>query len=72
MVKRTNKEIRKALLEALKDKKPHSYGELERKVNTNWRTIRDHVEYMELFDATEMVDNKVRITDFGLKKMKKL
>ena len=72
MAKRTNKEVRKAIFEALKDKKKHSYGELERKVNTNWKTIRDHIEYMELFGAIEIVERKVIITDFGLKVMKKI
>jgi len=72
MVKRTNREVRSAIFEALKDNKKHSYGELERKVNTNWRTIRDHVENMKLFGAVEIIDNKVKITAFGLKVMKKL
>jgi len=72
MAKRTNKEVRKAIFKALKDRKTHSYGELERKVNTNWKTIRDHIEYMELFDAVEIVDGKVKITGFGMKVMKKI
>lgn len=72
MVKRTNKEIRKAIFEILKDKNLHSYGDLERKVNTNWRTVRDHIEYMELFDAVEFIEGKVKITDFGLNVIKKL
>jgi len=72
MIKRTNKEIRKDIFEAVKDGKEHSYGELERKVNTNWRTIRDHIEYMELFGAVEIVNGKVKITDFGRKILKKL
>jgi len=71
MVKRTNKEVRNAIFEALKDNKAHSYGSLERKVNTNWRTIRDHTEYMELFGAVGIVNDKVKITAFGLKVMKK-
>jgi len=72
MTKRTNKEVRKAIFKILSDKKLHSYGDLERKVNTNWKTIRDHIEYMELFDAVEIIDNKVKITDYGLKVTKKL
>jgi hypothetical protein len=42
-MKRTNKEVRKAIFEALADGKEHSYGDLERKVNTNWKTIRDQI-----------------------------
>ena len=72
MTKRTNKEVRKAVFKILSDKKEHSYGDLERKVNTNWKTIRDHIEYMKLFGAVEMIDSKIRLTDFGLKIFKKL
>jgi len=72
MVKRTNKEVRKAIFKILCDGKEHSYGDLERKVNTNWKTIRDHIEYMKLFGAIELIKGKVKITDFGLKTSKKL
>lgn len=72
MTKRTNKKIRKVIFKILSDKKEHSYGYLERKVNTNWKTIRDHIEYMELFEAVEMTDNKIKLTNFGLKIFKKL
>ena len=71
MTKRTNKEVRKAIFNTLKDKKLHSYGDLERKVNTNWKTIRDHIEYMLLFEAVELIEGKIKITSFGLKVMKK-
>jgi len=72
VVKRTNKQIRRALLSVLNDKKTHSFGSLERKVNTNWRTIRDHVETMKLFGAIEVIDGKIKITDFGVKIFKKI
>ena len=42
MTKRKREEVRKAILKALSDGKQHSYGDLERKANTNWITVRDH------------------------------
>lgn len=72
MVKRTNKEIRNAIFKALSDNREHSFGDLERKVNTNWKTIRDHIEYMELFGAVEIIGTRIKITEFGIKIMKEL
>ena len=60
-MKRTRKEVRNAILKALSDGKPHSYGDLERVVNTNWQTIRDHVDDLIFFKVVEMVDGKVKI-----------
>lgn len=71
-MKRTHKEVRKAILEALRDNKEHVYGYLERKANTNWQTVRDHCEYLELFGAIEIKDKKVKITKKGLEVLKKL
>jgi len=72
-MKRTYKEVAKKILEVLSDNAEHSYGYLESKVNTNWQTIRDHTEYMELFGAvTISKENRVKITGFGLKILKKL
>ena len=51
MPKRTTKEVRKAVLEALKDGKPHSLGDLERKTGSNWISIRNHVDDLLLFSA---------------------
>ena len=72
-MKRTFKEVRKAILEVLSDCKEHAYGDLERKANTNWQTIRDHCEDLELFDAVMITDeNKVKITKQGLILLKKI
>lgn len=71
MVKRTNREIRNAIFNVLSDNREHSFGDLERKVNTNWKTVRDHIEYMELFGAVEMVGTRVKITEFGVKVFEK-
>ena len=51
MVKRTSKEVRTAILEVLKDGKPHSLGDLERKTGSNWKSIRNHVDDLVLFKA---------------------
>ena len=72
MTKRTHKEIKKAILEALDDGKPHSYGHLERKVNTNWKTIRDHCDDLILFEAARPYNGKIIITKIGRDAAKKI
>ncbi len=71
-MKRTHKEIRKAILEILKDTKSNSYGSLERKVNTNWITIRDHVEDLILFGMAGFEDGKIIITETGRELLERL
>lgn len=70
-MKRTRKEVRKAILEALRDGKYHSYGNLERKANTNWQTIRDHCEDLELFECIRISKEGVKITKKGLELLEK-
>ena len=72
MSKRTFPEIRKAILKALNDDTEHSYGDLERKVNTNWKTIRMHCKDLELFKAVTIKDDKVKITKEGKDILKRL
>ena len=61
MSKRTFREIRNKVLEELKKVKECSFGYLERKVNTNWQTIRDHVENLEFFGAVEISkENRIK------------
>jgi predicted transcriptional regulator len=72
-MKRKHKEVRKAILNALSDNKEHAYGDLERKANTNWQTIRDHCKDLELFGAVVInEDNRVKITKQGLILLKKI
>ena len=71
-MKRTRKEVRKAILKTLRDSKFHSYGNLERKANTNWQTIRDHIEDLELFECVNISHNGVKITKRGLELLRKL
>ena len=62
MVKRTYKEIMLVILKTLSDGKEHSYGNLERKVNTNWRTIRDHCEILEMLGKIKVTkEGKIRL-----------
>lgn len=72
-MKRTHKQVKKAILGVLKDEKEHSYGEIERKANTNWKTVRQHCEDLELFGAiTISKENRMKITPFGVKILEKL
>ena len=72
MGKRTFQEVRKTILEVLSDGKSHSYGELERKVDTNWKTIRNHCQDLELFDFIKISNTGVTITKKGLDFLKKI
>ena len=71
-MKRTFKEVRKAILQVLSDNKEHVYGNLERKVNTNWQTIREHCDDLKLFEAVTIEENKVKITKKGLELLNKI
>ncbi len=73
MAKRTHREVTRAILNALKDSEEHSFGEIERKANTNWHTVRDHCEELEIFGAVEITKaGRVKITKFGLSILKKI
>lgn len=73
MAKRTARETRKAILKALSDGKEHAYGDIERKANTNWESVRNHCDELLLFNAvTISKENKVKITKQGLELLKKL
>ncbi len=72
-MKRTIKEVIKAILRSLRDGKEHSYGYIERKANTNWQTVRNHCEILELFEViTISKEDKIKITEQGLKILRKL
>ena len=73
MSKRSFKEVRKEILKVLSDEKEHSYGEIERKANTNWQTVRTHCEDLKLFGLVNIAkENKVRITKQGVEFLKKI
>lgn len=72
MAKRTHKEVMLAILKVLSDGKEHSYGNLERKVNTNWESIRNHCEILEMFEGVRISkENRVMIEDKGKNLLKK-
>lgn len=73
MAKRTFQQVRKAILEALSDGKERSYGYLERKVNTNWSTVRNHCNDLQLLSMVLFSkEGKVKITKAGLKFLRKI
>ena len=61
MAKRSSLEIKKEIIKVLNDGKEHSYGELERRVNTNWQTIRDQCKELEYFNKITIINNKVNL-----------
>jgi len=72
-MKRTHKEVKKIILEVLNDSKEHSYGDIERKANTNWKTVRDHCEDLRLVDAIQITkEDRVKITSVGRELLRKI
>jgi len=80
---RTSLQIKKQILNVLKDGKMHSYAELEKRVNSNWQTIREHCKELEIFECvaiehkeSHQKNNKpyteISITKNGLKTLDKL
>ncbi len=63
---------KKGVLESLSDGEEHAYGDIERKANTNWQTVRDHCKDLELFWAVVIAGNKVKITKQRREILKKL
>ena len=57
-MKRKPLEIKKKILQILKEKKELSLRELDIKVNTSYQTIRDQVEELEYFDLVEVIKHK--------------
>ena len=80
MSKRPSYQIKKQILHKIKEK-PASYAELERKVNTGYRTIKLNCEELKEYDfiqiekiidpANGRPSNVVKITEKGLKQLKK-
>jgi len=79
-MKRSSYQIKKQILLKVKEK-PASYAELERKVNTGYRTIKANCEELNDYNFIEIdkvIDpangrpsNVVKITEKGLKTLKK-
>ena len=80
MSKRSSYVIKKQILLKVKEK-PASYAELERKVNTGYRTVKANCEELKEYDFIEIQSvtdpangrpsHVVKITEKGLKQLKK-
>lgn len=81
MPKRSSSEIKKDILYAVKEK-PASYAELERKVNTGYRSIKLNVDELAMFGQVKVTRIKrnpangkpsysVSITKQGIESLKK-
>ena len=71
-MKRTVQQVRIAILKVLNDGKLQSFGDIERKVNTNWQTVRNHCKDLEAFKAINLINNRVKISKEGKDILKKL
>jgi predicted transcriptional regulator len=80
---RNSFEIKKAILEALKEGKSHTFAELERKVGSNWKSIRGHCKELEIFNCITIEKKKshkrnnkpyyeLAITEKGLKALEQM
>lgn len=78
MERRSGLDIKKKILNILKTKGEVSLGELERKTNTNNKTILSHIKELEFFNKVEIIKHKrsektgrpftsVKITEKGKK-----
>jgi len=47
-------QIKKLILATIKDGKPHTFAELERRINTNWQTVRDHCRELDVFNCVRI------------------
>jgi hypothetical protein len=63
--KRDSLEIKKLILKHLSDCEFHSYGDLERKVNSDWLTIRRHCRELNFFEIIDIENNKLKINEKG-------
>lgn len=57
-MKRKPLEIKKKILQILKENKELSLRELDIKVNTSYQTIRDQIEELEFFGLVEVIKHK--------------
>ena len=82
-MKRTSQEIKKEILKILSNIKSLSYSELERKVNTGYKTIVSNCQELQSFDSVKITKLKdhvsngkeyslIKITEQGRKFLKNL
>ena len=57
-MKRKSQEIKKQILKILSSGKPYTYAELERKVNTGYRSIVANCQELKSFNAIKITKEK--------------
>ncbi len=57
-MRRRGLEVKKKILQILKENGEMSLGELERKTNTNNLTILNHIKELEFFEKVEIIKHK--------------
>jgi predicted transcriptional regulator len=83
MSNRNPLQMKKQILSALMENKSMSYAQLEKKVNSNWQTIRSHCKELEVFNCIDVKEMKshtrnnkpyteINITKEGIVILKKL
>ena len=50
--------MKKQILSALIENKTMSYAQLEKKLNSNWQTIRSHCKELEVFNCIDVKEMK--------------
>ncbi|MFC2138976.1 winged helix-turn-helix domain-containing protein [Bacteroidota bacterium] len=58
MKRRVGLDIKKKILEILKENGEMSLGEIERKTNTNNLTILNHIKELEFFDKVKVIKHE--------------
>lgn len=58
-MKRKPLDIKKAILDVLKQHGEMSLRELDIKVNTNYKTIRDQIDELVFFGKVEVINHKI-------------
>jgi len=58
MKRRSGLELKKKILQILRDNGELTLGEIERKTNTNNKTILSHIKELEFFEKVEVIKHK--------------
>ena len=63
--KRYSLELKKEILGVIAENPNISYGAIEKKVNTDWLTVKRHCEELKFFESITIDNNKMSITPLG-------
>lgn len=69
--KRYGLEIKHEILQVIAENPDCSYGTIEKKVNTDWLTVKRHCEELLFFETITIDKNKIKITTRGKDLIKK-